>query len=109
MANALTDDKFTTEVSDFEGVVLVDFWADWCGPCHAIAPTIEELSTDYRDNNKVKIMKLNVDENQQTAQKFNVMSIPTLLIFKNGEPHSQLVGVQPKTSIKDKLEAALSS
>lgn len=96
----VTDKNFSTETS--EGVVLADFWAPWCGPCKMIAPVLEELDSAMGD--KVKIVKLDVDENQETAAKFGVMSIPTLLIFKNGEVVDQVVGFQPKDALVGLLE-----
>ncbi|SRR5690554_3782588 len=91
-----TDSSFDQEVSD--GLVLVDFWATWCGPCKMIAPVLEELDTDMGD--KVKIVKVDVDENQETAQKFGVMSIPTLILFKDGEKVDQTMGYQPKEALE---------
>ncbi len=90
-----TDETFSAETSD--GVVLVDFWAAWCGPCKMIAPVLEELDAEMGD--KVKIVKVDVDENQGTAGKYSVMSIPTLLVFKNGEVVDQTVGFQPKEAL----------
>lgn len=90
-----TDATFAQETSS--GVVLVDFWAAWCGPCKMIAPVLEELDEEMGD--KVKIVKVDVDENQQTASKYGVMSIPTLLVFKDGEVVDQTVGFQPKESL----------
>ncbi|MDX8363997.1 thioredoxin [Cytobacillus sp. Hm23] len=95
----VTDQNFTTETSD--GVVLADFWAPWCGPCKMIAPVLEELDQEMGD--KVKIVKLDVDDNQETAAKFGVMSIPTLLVFKNGEVVDKVVGFQPKEALADLL------
>jgi thioredoxin 1 len=91
----VTDQNFNTETSD--GLVLADFWAPWCGPCKMIAPVLEEIDSEM--NNDVKIVKLDVDENQETAGKFGVMSIPTLLLFKNGEVVDQVVGFQPKEAL----------
>ena len=91
----VTDQDFNTQTS--EGVVLADFWAPWCGPCKMIAPVLEELDSEMGD--KVKIVKLDVDENQETAAKFGVMSIPTLLVFKNGEVVDKVVGFQPKEAL----------
>lgn len=90
-----TDQTFTNETS--EGLVLADFWATWCGPCKMIAPVLEEINGEMSD--KVKIVKLDVDDNQETAGKFGVMSIPTLLLFKNGEVVDQVVGYQPKEAL----------
>ncbi|MDG5786927.1 thioredoxin [Evansella sp. AB-P1] len=91
----VTDQNFSNETS--QGVVLVDFWAPWCGPCKMIAPVLEELDSEMGD--KVKIAKLDVDENQETAGKFGVMSIPTLLVLKDGEVVDQVVGFQPKEQL----------
>jgi thioredoxin 1 len=95
----VTDQTFNTETS--EGVVLADFWAPWCGPCKMIAPVLEELDSEMGD--KVKIVKLDVDENQETAGKYGVMSIPTLLVFKNGEVVDKVVGFQPKDALAELL------
>ncbi|GAA0483783.1 thioredoxin 1 [Salinibacillus kushneri] len=89
------DQSFGQETS--EGLVLADFWATWCGPCKMIAPVLEELDSEMSE--KVKIVKLDVDENQETAQKYGVMSIPTLLLFKDGEVVDQVVGYQPKEAL----------
>lgn len=95
-----TDQSFETETS--QGTVLVDFWAPWCGPCKMIAPVLEEISGELGD--KLKIVKLDVDENPDTAAKFGVMSIPTLLVFKDGAKVDQFVGFQPKDALLAKLE-----
>ena len=94
-----TDQTFPQEISN--GTVLVDFWATWCGPCKMIAPVLEELDQDMGD--KVKIVKVDVDENQETAGKFGVMSIPTLLVIKNGEVVDKAVGFQPKEALAELL------
>lgn len=91
-----TDQNFNEKVSD--GLVLVDFWAAWCGPCKMIAPVLEELDAEMSD--QVKIVKLDVDENQETAQKYGVMSIPTLILFKDGEKVDQTMGFQPKDALE---------
>ena len=95
----VTDQNFGEETS--QGVVLADFWAPWCGPCKMIAPVLEELDSEMGD--KVKIAKLDVDENQETAGKYGVMSIPTLLVFKDGEVVDQVVGFQPKEQLVELL------
>ncbi|WP_186576221.1 thioredoxin [Aquibacillus kalidii] len=95
-----TDQSFNTETS--EGLVLADFWAPWCGPCKMIAPVLEEIDGEMSE--KVKIVKLDVDDNQETAGKFGVMSIPTLLLFKDGEVVDQVVGFQPKEALVDLIE-----
>lgn len=95
----VTDQTFKEETS--EGLVLVDFWAPWCGPCKMIGPVLEELSDEMAD--KVKITKLNVDDNQETAGKYGVMSIPTLLLFKDGEIVDQVVGFQPKEALEARI------
>jgi thioredoxin 1 len=96
----ITDATFQNETS--AGTVLVDFWAPWCGPCKMIAPVLDELSAEIGD--KAKIVKINVDDNPESATKYNVMSIPTLLIFKDGQVVNQLVGVQPKDRLKAAIE-----
>jgi len=95
-----TDNSFANETGS--GVVLVDFWAPWCGPCKMIAPVLEELDSEIGD--KVKIVKLDVDENQETAAKFGVMSIPTLIVLKDGEVVDKVVGFQPKEALAERLE-----
>lgn len=100
----LTDQNFNEEVLKSNQPVLVDFWAPWCGPCRIVGPIVEELAKEYEG--KIKVGKLNVDENQATAQKYGVMSIPTLAIFKNGEVLDQLIGAQPKETIAQHLDNA---
>ncbi|WP_442595340.1 thioredoxin [Neobacillus sp. D3-1R] len=99
----VTDQNFSSETSN--GVVLADFWAPWCGPCKMIAPVLEELDSEMGD--KVKIVKLDVDDNQETAAKFGVMSIPTLIVFKNGEAVDKVVGFQPKEALANVLNKHL--
>ena len=94
-----TDQTFSTDTAS--GVVLADFWAPWCGPCKMIAPVLEELDAEMGD--KVKIVKLDVDENQETAGKYGVMSIPTLIVFKDGEVVDKVVGFQPKEALAELL------
>ncbi|HZW67791.1 MAG TPA: thioredoxin [Pseudogracilibacillus sp.] len=91
----VTDQNFSEETAD--GLVLVDFWAPWCGPCKMIAPVLEEIDGEMGE--KVKIVKLNVDENQETAGKYGVMSIPTLLLMKDGNIVDQVIGFQPKEAL----------
>jgi thioredoxin 1 len=102
LVNEFTDDNFENDVTKSDIPVLIDFWATWCGPCKAIAPLIEEIAEQY--DGKVKVGKLDVDQNQNSAMKFGVRSIPTLLIMKNGEVINQIVGSVPKAEITDKLE-----
>jgi len=96
----VTDQSFKNEV-ETSGTVLVDFWAPWCGPCKMIAPVLEELDQEMSD--KLKIVKVNVDVNPDTAARFGVMSIPTLIVFKDGQPVDKVVGFQPKDSLKNML------
>ncbi len=107
MAKALevTDSTFEQEVLQAKQPVLVDFWAVWCGPCKAIAPIVEELASEYEG--KLKVMKLDVDNNPQMAIHFGVQSIPTLLIFKDGKPAERIVGAVPKKVIVDKLQGVV--
>lgn len=101
----ITDDNFETEVLKSENPVLIDFWATWCGPCRIIAPIVEELADEY--SGKAKIGKLDVDNNQQTAIKYGVRSIPTLLIFKGGELKETIIGAVPKGQIVQKLNSVV--
>jgi len=98
-----TDENFEAEVLKSNVPVIVDFWAPWCGPCKMMSPIIEELAKEY-EGKAIKIGKLNVDEGPQSASKFQVMSIPTLMIFKNGKPVDQMVGVQDKDGLKEKFD-----
>jgi thioredoxin 1 len=100
----VTDNNFAAEVLEAGQPVLVDFWAPWCGPCRIIAPHLEELDSERDD---LTVVKMNVDENPQTAAKYGIMSIPTLLLFKNGEVAKQVVGALPKARLQQELEPAL--
>ena len=102
----VTDTNFQAEVIESGEAVLVDFWAPWCGPCRIVAPHLEELN-DERDD--IRVVKLNVDDNPQTAATYNVMSIPTLLLFKNGQVAHQIVGALPKNRLVQELEPALAA
>jgi thioredoxin len=101
----VSDTDFDSEVLKATGPVVVDFWAEWCGPCRMIAPALEEIAGSL--NGKVKIVKLNVDENPQTASKYGVMSIPTLMIFKNGEMASRQVGAAPKQKLEQWISGSV--
>ncbi len=100
-----TDDVFDSEVVNSKIPVLVDFWADWCTPCHMLAPTIDELASEY--SGKVKVGKLNVDENPQTPGSFGIMSLPTVLLFHEGKPVKTFVGVQAKEEFKKAIDEVL--
>ena len=101
----LQDSTFQQEVLKSDVPVLVDFWAEWCGPCKMIAPTVDELATQYRG--KVKVGKMDVDKHQQVPQQFGIRSIPTLLLFKGGRVVDTIVGAVPKSKLEDSLKKAL--
>jgi thioredoxin 1 len=102
--NDVTDTSFQAEVLEADTPVLVDFWAPWCGPCRVVAPVLEEIAAERPD---LKIVKLNVDENQQTAAQFEVLSIPTLILFKHGQVAKKVIGAYPKRKLEAELEPAL--
>lgn len=105
MTIEITDASFKADVVESPIPVLVDFWAPWCGPCKMIAPVLEEIAQEYGD--KIKVVKLNIDDNQNTATQFGVRSIPTLILFKNGSELGKMVGVQSKESIKQLVDKSL--
>lgn len=102
MAKQFTDSNFDSEVLKSDKPVLVDFWAEWCGPCRMVGPIVEEIARDF--DGKVSVGKMNVDENMDIPSKYGIRSIPTLMIFKNGELVDKIVGAVPKASILSKLE-----
>jgi len=104
MANDVTDDTFDTEVLQANEPVLVDFWAEWCGPCHAVSPVLEKIAEERKD--ELKLVKVNIDEEQGLSVKYGVMSIPTMILFKDGEPSAAAVGAQPKSSLERSLGLA---
>ncbi len=101
----VTDSTFEEEVIKSANPVMVDFWAPWCGPCRMVAPIVEELAEEY--DGKVEFVKLNTDDNPNTAVKYGIRSIPTLLVFKGGEPVGQIVGYRPKSDLKQRLDAVV--
>ena len=101
----LTDQNFAKEVLEYKGVALVDFWAPWCGPCRMLGPVIEELAKEY--DGKAKICKINTDEAAEISAQYRIASIPTILIFKDGQPKAQLIGLQSKEELKKQLDANL--
>jgi len=104
MANNIKDADFQNEVVESSAPVLVDFWAEWCGPCRQLGPVLDELDSELED---VKIVKMNIDENPETPSKHGVRSIPTLILFKDGKPLATKVGAQPKGSLKEWIESEI--
>jgi thioredoxin 1 len=102
----VTDNNFQAEVIESESPVLVDFWAPWCGPCRVVGPVLEQIDAERPD---LRVVKLNVDENQQTAATFQVLSIPTMILFKAGQPVKTVIGAYPKKKLEQELEPALTA
>ncbi len=102
---AVTDASFTSDVLQSETPVLVDFWAEWCAPCKKVSPLLEEIATEMGD--RVRIVKVNIDENPETARAYRVMSVPTLTVFKGGQPVQSVAGARPKGDLVKLIEAAL--
>ena len=105
MPHAVSDADFDAQVLKSDLPVLIDFWAPWCGPCKAMSPVIEELEQEYED--KVKVVKMNVDENTATPSTFNIMSIPTFIVFKDGKPAASFVGSRSKADLKKELDKVI--
>ncbi len=101
MAEAVTESTFDQEVLQSDKAVIVDFWAEWCGPCHAVAPILDKIAEERSD--ELKLVKVNIDENQGLAQRYGVMSIPMMVLFRNGEPAAQTVGALPKGALEKAL------
>ncbi len=104
MATNVTDQTFQQEVLESDKPVLVDFWAEWCGPCHAVSPVLERIAQERED--ELKLVKVNIDDNPQVAQTYGIMSIPTMILFKDGEPAAATMGARPKSSIEQQLGLA---
>ena len=104
-ANTFTDQNFKSEVLDSKIPVLVDFWAEWCGPCKMLGPIVEKLAQDY--SGKLKVGKLNVDDNSEISQEYGIQGIPTIILFKNGQMAKQMVGYQPEDKLKSAVDSIL--
>ncbi len=107
MINIVTDQNFEAEVLQSNIPVLVDYWAEWCGPCKMLAPTIDDIAKEYEG--KIKVAKVDVDTNNETAQKYNILSIPTVILFNKGIPVSQMIGVQPKERFVEEIKKVIGS
>src|SRR4051812_1825665 len=101
MSTAVTETTFENEVLHSDKPVIVDFWADWCGPCHAVAPVLDKIAEER--SGELKLVKVNIDEEQGLAQRYGIQSIPTIVLFKDGEPAAAAIGAQPKTALEKQL------
>ena len=101
MTTAVKEDTFTQEVLESETPVIVDFWAEWCGPCHAVAPVLDRIVEER--NGEVKLVKVNIDEERALAERYGIVSIPTMVLFKDGEPAAAAIGAQPKSALEKSL------
>ena len=101
MSTAVTESSFEQEVLESDTPVIVDFWAEWCGPCHAVSPVLDRIAEERA--NELKLVKVNIDEEQGLAQKYGIASIPTIVLFKNGEPAAAAIGAQPKSALERAL------
>src|SRR5438128_11987981 len=104
MSTAVTESTFDQEVLHSNKPVIVDFWAEWCGPCHAVAPVLDKIAEERSD--ELKLVKVNIDEEQELARRYGIQSIPTIVLFKDGEPAAAAIGAQPKTAIERSLGLA---
>jgi thioredoxin 1 len=104
MADTITESTFQQEVIESEQPVLVDFWAEWCGPCHAVAPILDQIATERAD--QLRLVKVNIDEEPELARRFGIMSIPTMILFERGEPKAAALGAQPKGMLEKSLGLA---
>ena len=105
MPDAVTNETFDSEVLQSEKPVLVDFWAEWCGPCHAVAPVLDKIVEEHGDD--LRLVKVNIDEEQAIAARYGIMSIPTVILFRDGEPSAAVIGAQPKGAIERALGLAV--